>query len=221
MNNDKYNIIKEFVQSHNYDFSHDFTHIERVLGYALEIAETLDVDYSVLIPACLLHDVGRALEFRNKNQSHEIIGANIAYDFLIKNHYNKNNAKKVQEAILSHSFRGDFEALTIEGKILFDADKIDLTGFIGVSRMLMYAYKFEEPLYVLNHYSDIDFSTKRSFVSSYNNIIKDLSKKMYTDAGKRLIEKHQENANVFYDGLLSEIKTSINHQKLLYKFLLD
>jgi len=222
MNRAEYNVIKSFVLSQNYDFVHDFTHIERVLGYALKISESFAVDYNVLIAACLLHDVGRAKNLKTEKLSHEIISSNVAYEFLIKNNWERSKAENVREAIISHSFRGKINAISVEGKVLFDADKIDLTGYIGVSRMLMYGYKIKEPLYVINENDSgiigVDL-TEHSFIKSYIAILKNVSEKMYTEIGRRIIIEREKNAQIFFDGVLLEINSSLDYQQELEKHL--
>ena len=50
------------------DSAHDREHIYRVLYNALAIARTEEnVDYDILIAACLLHDVGRPEQFADPN----------------------------------------------------------------------------------------------------------------------------------------------------------
>lgn len=58
------------------DTAHDKEHIYRVLYNALEIAKTENnVNYDVLIAACLLHDIGRKEQFENTALCHAIVGS--------------------------------------------------------------------------------------------------------------------------------------------------
>lgn len=55
-----YSLLENYMLSCMDDSAHDKEHIYRVLYHAMEIAKTLqNVDYDVLIAACLLHDIGR------------------------------------------------------------------------------------------------------------------------------------------------------------------
>lgn len=61
------------------DSVHDKEHIYRVLYNALNIAKTEEnVDYDVLICACLLHDIGRKEQFENPSLCHAKVGAELA-----------------------------------------------------------------------------------------------------------------------------------------------
>ena len=66
------------------DAAHDKEHVWRVLGYALRLAAELKepVDHDLLIAACLLHDIGRAAQFRDPSLDHAAVGADMAAGWL-------------------------------------------------------------------------------------------------------------------------------------------
>ena len=54
----------------------------------------------------------------------------------------------VQHCIRAHRFRDTREPpATIEAKVIFDADKLDVIGAIGVARVLVYAALAGQPFY--------------------------------------------------------------------------
>ena len=44
-----------------------------------------NIDYDVLICACLLHDIGRKEQFENPNVCHAVVASEKAYSFLVSN----------------------------------------------------------------------------------------------------------------------------------------
>ncbi len=48
---------------------------------------------------------------------------------------------------MTHRFRRDSQPQSLEAKILFDADKLEVTGAIGIARTLIYKGEVAEPLY--------------------------------------------------------------------------
>ena len=56
----------------------------------------------------------------------------------------------IQDCITTHRFRTDNQPKTLEAKILFDADKLDITGVLGIARSLVYEGEIGEPLYTID-----------------------------------------------------------------------
>lgn len=83
MNRADYRLMEDYMLSCMGDSAHDKEHIYRVLYNALEIANTeINVDYDILIAACLLHDIGRKEQFENPALCHARVGSEKAYRFL-------------------------------------------------------------------------------------------------------------------------------------------
>ena len=77
------------------DSAHDKEHVYRVLYSALDIAEhEKDVDYDVLISACLLHDIAREEQNKNPSLCHAEVGAEKAYKFLTENGFDKSRLRE-------------------------------------------------------------------------------------------------------------------------------
>ncbi len=66
MKNETYTLIENYMLTCMKDSAHDKDHIYRVLYTAMNIAQTeQNVDYDVLICACLLHDIRRNEQYEN------------------------------------------------------------------------------------------------------------------------------------------------------------
>ena len=82
MKKETYNLIESYMLSCMEDSAHDKDHIYRVLNHAMEIAKSEEnVDYDVLICACLLHDIGRKEQFEDPSVCHAAVGGEKAYQF--------------------------------------------------------------------------------------------------------------------------------------------
>ena len=131
--------IEQYMQHCMSDSAHDTAHVYRVLYNALDIAaEERNADTDVLIAACLLHDIGRADQFRDPSVCHAKVGSEKAYSFLLSLGFDETFCSHVQACITTHRFRKDAHPATIEAKILFDADKLDAAGALGIARTLLY-----------------------------------------------------------------------------------
>ena len=147
MKKETYDRLEGYMLACCADSAHDAEHIYRVLHNALEIAGDGPVDYDVLIAACLLHDIGRKAQLEDPTQCHAQVGSKMAYDFLMAQGFSEDFAARVAHCILTHRFRKHLEPQTEEAKILFDADKLDVTGCLGIARTLMYKGNIAEPIY--------------------------------------------------------------------------
>lgn len=205
-----YEIIEKYMQQCMSDSAHDREHVYRVLYVALDIASyEKEVDMDVLIAACLLHDIARKEQLENPALCHARVGAKKAFDFLNAEGYEEHFAKRVASCIRTHRYRKDEEPDTLEAKILFDADKIDATGALGIARTLFYIGQVGEPLYsldedgnVLDGASDVE----PSFFHEYK--LEKLYSKFYTVRGKQIAAQRQEAAVSFYENIYHEVQAS-------------
>ena len=148
MTKETYDIIEEYMMKMLPAPAHDSLHMYRVLNYAMKIAESYNyVDRDVLIASCLLHDIGRQAECENPNLSHAVEGSNLAYRFMKKLGWEEEKCQHIKECIKTHSYRIEDRSISMEAKILFDADKLDVTGAVGIARTLMYKGEIGEPIY--------------------------------------------------------------------------
>lgn len=209
MNRETYRLLENYMLSCVEDAAHDSEHIYRVLDAALDIASHEEnVDYDILITACLLHDVARGEQARNPSLSHAIVGADKAAAFLREHGFDEAFIAAVADCIRAHSYRNQAGAGSIEAKILFDADKVDVAGAIGIARTLMYGVVFDEPLYSRLPDGSIDDGTgdsKHSFLHEYMFKLRNVAGKLNTARGRELAESRQASAKAFYDSLQSEI----------------
>lgn len=214
MKKDTYSLLKNYMISCMGDSAHDREHIYRVLYVALEIAQTeKDVDYDVLISASLLHDIGRKEQFENPNLCHAQVGAVKAYDFLMSHGFSEEYAGHVKECIAAHRYRSNAAPESIEAKILFDADKIDVTGATGIARTLIYKGRVSEPLYCVlpdGQISDGANDEQPSFFHEYKYKLENLYSHFYTEKGREIACKRRAAASAFYDSILEEVCASRN-----------
>lgn len=209
MKKEDFELIEKYMLLCMSDSAHDTEHVYRVLYTALEIAECeQNVDCDVLIAACLLHDIGRREQFENPELCHAQVGATKAYDFCTKNGFSKSFSKNVASCIATHRFRSNNPPKTIEAKILFDSDKIDATGALGIARTIFYKGTVGEPLYSINNdgtVSDGSLDKEPSFFQEYKYKLENLYSKFFTSKGKEIASRRQSSAVSFYENILEEI----------------
>jgi uncharacterized protein len=113
--------------------AHDFDHVLRVLALAERLARAESADIEIVRAAALLHDIARVDEDMTGGD-HAQMAATRACEILLTRGIAPQKADAVAHAIAAHRFRGTTAPQTLEAQILFDADKLDSIGAIGVAR---------------------------------------------------------------------------------------
>ena len=131
------------------DAVHDFDHVLRVYHMAERLAEAEGADLEIVRAAALLHDAEGTMPGAESRTNHHHASAEFAAEVLRREGWDPERIAAVQHCIRAHRFRDTSEPPhTIEAKVLFDADKLDVLGAIGVARVIAYATLAGQPWYV-------------------------------------------------------------------------
>lgn len=225
MDKRKYNQIENYMLSCMEDSAHDREHVYRVLNTALLIARSeTEADRDVLVCAALLHDIGRKEQFEDPTLCHARVGGEKAFRFLRKLGCTEAFSSHVRDCIISHRFRENAQPQTLEAKILFDADKLDAAGAMGIARTLLYQGYMGTPLYTTGPEGlilDGAGEKTKSFFQEYKFKLESLYDRFYTETGRALAMERRETAVRFYEGLLQEVRQSQNAGKAVLEAMLE
>ncbi len=124
---------------------HDWDHTLRVLATALRLARAEGGDPGVITAAALLHDIARPEEMADQGKTdHALLGSQMAAGILQEEKIGDDSWRRhVCQCIRSHRYRsrnGEAPA-SIEARVLYDADKLDSLGAIGLARAFHFAGK--------------------------------------------------------------------------------
>lgn len=127
---------------------HGFDHVLRVYRTAERLAQLEGADLEIVRAAALLHDVEGAAPEGGSRANHHEASAGFAADVLRAEGWSEERIQAVQHCIRAHRYRGTNEPpATLEAKVLFDADKLDVLGAIGAARTVAYAVQAGQPIY--------------------------------------------------------------------------
>ena len=120
--------------------SHNWEHTLRVCRLCERIGAAEGVDMDVLRVAAYLHDIGRIFQ----DDSHGAVchaekGAQIAETIVAQLDLTTDQKLNVLHCIRSHRYRSSHKPRTPEARVLFDADKLDAIGAVGVARAFLFA----------------------------------------------------------------------------------
>lgn len=179
------------------DSAHDFDHVLRVWANAQKIAQTETASLQILKTAVLLHDIARA-DQRQTGVDHAAEGARRAR--VILQDAPADFVDAVCHAIAAHRFRVNNPPQTIEAGILYDADKLDAIGAVGIARAFAFSGAIGQRLWAND---DEGVHTARQEFDMKLFRIKD---KLLTDSAKAIARQRHEFMVVFFEQLAAEIR---------------
>jgi uncharacterized protein len=187
--------------------SHDWGHTERVFNLCMTIGRSENADLQVLEIAAYLHDVGRSDEDRSEGMvCHAERGAQMAAALLAAYPVPEHQKKNIVHCIRTHRFRGESRPETLEAKVLFDSDKIDSIGAVGVGRAFLFAGEVGATLHN-PHVHPQDTKPYTVEDTGYREYLLKLSKikdRMLTREGRRIAEDRHDFMARFFDRFMEE-----------------
>jgi len=223
LNDDLFNKLKSRVTEELKECSaHNIDHVMRVYNLALKIAQGEgEVDWEVLQIATLLHDIGGAKEIADPTgkTDHAVESAKMAVPILVELGFSAAKIKHIQECIVSHRYKTEAKPQTLEAKILFDADKLDALGAIGIARVFAWISKNKASLYKKVNLEDyiqtnlggsisgrIQDKSLHSPQIEFETKIKYIPDKLYTQKGKEIGQERLK----YYQEFLNRLEREIN-----------
>lgn len=178
---------------------------------AEKLAQAEGADLEIVRAAALLHDAeGSNLSDTARRASHHETSAQFAAEILTAEGWNTDRIAAVQHCIRAHRFRGSAEApQTLEAQILFDADKLDAIGAVGVARVIAYSARVPRPFYQSPsaQFLESGICEPGELHSSYHEHLFKLSKlkeRMYTKTGKVIAQERHRFMDEYFKRLIDE-----------------
>lgn len=120
--------------------SHDWEHTLRVHRLCRHIGPMESADMLILEAAAFLHDIGRShQDTSNGSVCHAVKGADMAGRILSSLPLTAACKENIVHCVRSHRFRDGHRPTTVEARVLFDADKLDAIGAVGIARAYLFA----------------------------------------------------------------------------------
>jgi uncharacterized protein len=194
------------------DAVHGFDHIERVYGLCKQIGEKEGADLEILLSAALLHDSKGSNPQKGERNNHHIKSAEFAMEVLSAEGWPDERIQAVQHCIRAHRFRSGMEKPeSIEAKVLYDSDKLDVIGAVGVVRALGYAFQVRQPAFSEPSQSFMKKRVKlegenHSAYHEYLYKLHKISTLLFTDTARQIAKHRQQFLNIYFEELAAEMR---------------
>jgi len=192
--------------------AHDFEHALRVLNLAMKIAENEAADLEIVYVAALLHDSRGATPGGEDGarMGHHLASAQFAGEILAQAGWKQERIEAVQHCIRAHRYRHDGEQpQSLEAQCVFDADKLDVLGAVGVARTIAYATHAGQPFYARP--SELFLKTcerlpdePHSAYHEYLFKLQHVKDRLYTSTGKQIATQREAILHKFFNQLQAE-----------------
>ena len=193
---------------------HGYDHIVRVYRLAECLAQAEGGDLDIVQAAALLHDAeGSATAGGDHGRlDHHHASAEFAEMILSQEGWTAERIAAVQHCIRAHRFRDNLEQpQSLEAKILFDADKLDVLGAIGIARTIAFDVVVGQPVYAEPSERFLNTGEKEPGEphSSFHEYIFKLSKikdMLYTSRARSMAEERHRFMAEFFNRLAREMQ---------------
>ncbi len=173
----------------------DWPHIVEVVRYARELADRTAADKEIVTLAAYFHDISRPTFGA---QEHNIRSAQMARQWLGERGYPADRTERVADAIVAHmrpAPDSQREAVPLEARIVYDADKISRAMGMGLLAALV-QLGGDVPWHELSYEALADALRKG------REATQQVYDSLYTDAAREMARLGHEHAIAFCDQIL-------------------
>jgi uncharacterized protein len=194
-----------------HDPVHGFDHVQRVLALAERLGAQLGADLEILQAAALLHDAAGAAPLSKGRAAHEHSSAEFARAVLEQEGWPSQRIELVLHCIRAHRYRGEEQPNSVEAKVLFDADKLDVIGAFGVARTIGYAVQagapiFAEPSLQFLDTGELESGEPHSAFHEYLFKLRRVRGRLHTEPARQLASEREQLLRAFFEQLAAEAR---------------
>lgn len=204
-------IISKFVKEkcENETSGHDWWHIKRVYNNAMLINKEEKANNFIVSMIALLHDV-YDYKFFDGNIEEKL--EETLKELGVYNYMKEDDVKNITYSCANLSFSSNMKEtkeLSIEGKIAQDADRLDATGAMGISRTFIYNGKKGNQLYDPDDTTETNpeeyrLRGSRTAINHFYDKLLHIKEKINTDTAKKIAEKRHKFVEEFLNEFLQE-----------------
>lgn len=189
------------------DGAHDLSHLQRVWHNVRTLQAEEGGDLQVLLAAVLLHDCVAVEKNSPLRSQASRLAAEKAAVVLAGLNWSSAKISAVIHAIEAHSFSANITPVTLEARLMQDADRLDSLGMLGVARTFYIAGRMGSALYdpADPQARQREYDDKRFCLDHFQTKLLHLADGFQTDAGRRLAQIRHQRLKGFMEQFKEEI----------------
>ena len=194
---------------------HGFEHVLRVLALAERLALEEGADLEIVRAAVLLHDAHDPELGLGEREDHHHASAAFARRALQAEGWGEERIAAVEHCIRAHRFRDRREPpATLEAQVMFDADKLDAIGAIGVARAVAYAARAGQPFYApvsaqFRRSGEAETGEPHSAYHEHIFKLDRIPERLFTAGARRIAAERQAVLRAFFERLGAEMQGQV------------
>lgn len=179
-------IREEFIKlSNEYEektyYNYWEEHVKYVVDFALVLAEKVNADKEIVEISAILHDIAKLID-EKEEIPHNIKGASIAQELLLKMNYDSNKIEPIKNCIIKHNGEVDLNNLTKEEWCIRNADVLSMLNNLTIYYYLAYSeskmnYKDGKELVrkmITSKYTKLDSKLKEEYKDRFELLFKSI-----------------------------------------------
>jgi uncharacterized protein len=189
------------------DGAHDTAHLDRVWNAAQNIMSVhQEADQLIVLAACYLHDIVNLPKNHVDRAQASTLAAQLACTKLKDAGFPEAKLAGVSHAIEAHSYSAGIAPITMEAKIVQDADRLDALGAVGLARLFYTAGRMGS---ALAHASDPlaknrSLDDKQYALDHIEVKLAKLPQTMQTEQGRNLANERLATLRAFREQFAAE-----------------
>jgi uncharacterized protein len=189
------------------DGAHDLSHLQRVWHNVRILQAEEGGDLEVLLASVLLHDCVSVEKNSPLRSQASRLAAKKAASVLLEMHWTEEKISAVSHAIEAHSFSANIAPLTLEAKLMQDADRLDSLGMLRVARTFYVAGRMGSALYDPNdpEAKARDYDDTHFCLDHFQTKLLHLADGFQTASGQRLAQLRHQRLKGFMEQFKEEI----------------
>ncbi|WP_239254303.1 HD domain-containing protein [Listeria ilorinensis] len=178
---------------------HAFDHLKRVVGLSKKIGQIEGGDLFTIQLGAWLHDYGDVKLTQNQQKAKKEIRLWLEEEGIPDE--KTEEILRLIQVIAYQKGQNPLDAVTLEEKIVQDADRLDAIGAVGIVRTFVYGSSKGNALF--------DYQAADSVVNHFEDKLFRLKEGMNTSTGKKLAESRHQFMRSFLLQLEKELKDGI------------